>query len=175
VTTRPLPSAGLPPDLISDALDVVFVTIAAGEGSGGDGHHYSDPHERFWDLVNESGLVSDLVGAENDHLILDEKCGLALLREKEPGAGADKDGGRFNRQGLTGLVERYKPKVVAFNGPGVYREVFGRVPADFGLTEDIIGDSYVFALPSSDERDTSLPYQKKLHWYRKLKATMKSL
>ncbi len=161
------------PDYLSDGLDIVFAGVPAIEEMDGAEHHHAGLHDRFWDLVNESELVSDIVGAENDHLILDEKCGLTMLAKKR-GVEPNMDEG-YDIDGFVEKMERSKPKVVALIGERAYREVFRQQPRDFGLTDDIIGDSYVFLLPSSDERDTSLAYQKKLHWYKKLKATLRTL
>ena len=164
------------PDHLGDALDVVFVGVPAYDELSEGGHHYADPHDRFWDLVNEAELVSDIVGAENDHLVLDEKCGLTVLTRRKPAASdVGPNAGGFDVDGFIEKVERYKPKIVAFNGKIAYRTVFKQDPGDYGLTDDIIGDSYVFALPSSSERDASLAFQKKLHWYKKLKATLRTL
>lgn len=162
------------PDHLQEGLDVVFVSLSGGSSPAGDQHYYSDPHDRFWDLVNESELVSDIVGAENDHLILDEKCGLVdLTRKKASGTGLEPE--EFDVDGFTKKMERYKPKAVAFIGKRAYREVFKRDPKDYGLADDIIGDSYVFMLPSSSGTDTSMTHQQKLHWYKKLKGILRTL
>lgn len=160
------------PDYLVESLDIVFVGMPPGEERIG--HHFSDHHDKFWDLVNESELVSDLVGAENDHLILDERCGLVTLRMKKS-SGPDLSPASIDIGEFIEKVERFKPKVVAFNGELTYQKVFRNKPKDFGLTDDIVGDSYVFVLPSSNSLDRSLVYQKKLHWYKKLKAILRAL
>jgi TDG/mug DNA glycosylase family protein len=164
------------PDHIQDGLDVVFVGTSVGEESARQQHYYADPHNRFWDLVNQSGLVSDMVGAENDVLVLDEKCGLTdLVKKKISSSDLSLEAGDVDVEGFIRKIERYKPKVVAFNGKRAYREVYKKDPNDYGLADDIIGDSYVFVLPSSSGTDTSMTFEKKLHWYRKLKATLGTL
>lgn len=166
------------PDFLQDGLDVVFVGISAGEESARREHYYADPHDRFWDLVNQAGLISDMVGAENDHLVLDEKCGLSDLSRRTlsssdpPQETTDSD---FDIEGFIRKIEKHKPKAVAFNGKRAYKEVFREDPKEYGLADEIVGDSYVFVLPSSSSTDTSMPFEKKLHWYRKLKATLRTL
>jgi TDG/mug DNA glycosylase family protein len=163
-----------PPDYLQDGLDVVFVGVA--EESAKREHHYSDPRDSFWDLVNQSQLVSDMVGVENDHLILDEKCGLTdLVKRRTSSSEVKLQSADVDVWGFTAKIEKYKPKVVAFNGQQAFREVFGKEPKGYGLAEDIIGDSYVYVLPSSSGADTSMTFERKLHWYRKLKATLRML
>ena len=164
------------PDHLDVGLDVVFVGTSAGDESAVLQHYYSDPHNKFWDLVNESALASDLVGAENDHLILDEKCGLTdLAKKRASSSDAHLDTTDFDVDGFIRKMEAFKPKVVAFNVQRAYKEALKKDPKDYGLADDIIGDSYVFVLPSSSGTDTSLTYQQKLHWYKKLKATLRTL
>ena len=164
------------PDYLQNGLDVVFVGTSVGDESAAVQHYYSDPHNKFWDLVNESELVSDFVGAENDYLILDEKCGLTdLAKKKASSSDANLDKTDFDVDGFVGKMETFKPKVIAFNGKRAYKGALKKEPKDYGLADEIIGDSYVFVLPSSSGTDASLTYQQKLHWYKKLKATLRTL
>lgn len=173
---QPEPDSDCLPDYLQDGLNVVFVGTSVGEESAKREHYYSDPHNRFWDLVNQSEFVSNMVGAENDHLVLDEKCGLTdLVKNKVSSSDSNLESGDFDVEGFTQKIERYKPKVVAFNGKRAYKEVFKKDPKDYGLADEIIGDSYVWVLPSSSGADTSMTFEKKLHLYKKLKATLRIL
>jgi TDG/mug DNA glycosylase family protein len=49
---------------------------------------------------------------------------------------------------LTGLVQRYTPRVVAFLGIGAYRSAFGRPKAQLGLQDERLDASRLWALPS---------------------------
>jgi len=164
------------PDYLQDGLTVVFVGTSVGKESAKREHYYSNPNNRFWDLVNQAELVSNMVGAENDHLVLDEKCGLTdLVKKKVSSSDSDLETADFDVDGFIQKIEKHKPKVVAFNGKRAYKEVFKKDPNDYGLAEDVLSDSYVFVLPSSSGTDTSLTFQTKLHWYKKLKATLRTL
>lgn len=160
------------PDYLDEGLDVVFVGTSVGEESSQRKHYYSDSSNRFWDLVNQSGLVSDMVGAENDRLIVDDKCGLTDLA-KNSDSNLETSG--FDVEGFIRKIETCKAKVVAFNGKRAYKEVFKRDANDYGLAEEIVSESYVFVLPSSSGTDASLTFEEKLVWYVKLKATLRTL
>jgi len=161
------------PDHLTEGLDVVFVGTSVGERSAEEGHYYAHPTNRFWDLVNQAGLVSDLIGSENDHLILDEKCGLTdLVKNRASSLDADLKSDDFDIPGFAAKMQKFKPKVVAFNGKHGYKIVFGAPPKDYGLADEVLGDSWVWILPSSSGSDTSITYEKKLHWYKKLKASL---
>lgn len=161
------------PDHLTEGLDVVFVGTGIGEHSAEEGHYYAHPTDRFWDLVNQAGLVSDLIGSENAHLILDEKCGLTdLVKNRASGSDADLKSDDFDIPGFAAKIQKFKPKVVAFIGKHGYKIVFGAPPKDYGLADEVLGDSWVWILPSSSGSDTSITYEKKLHWYKKLKASL---
>ena len=163
-------------DYLEVGLDVVFVGTSVGDESARHQRYYSHPTNRFWDLVNQANLVSDIVGAENDHLILEDKCGLADL-VKRKAARSDSRPGKsdFDIEDFRQKVQRYKPKVVAFNGKRAFKEVFGHDPADYGVSDKDIADSFVFVLPSSSGSDTKITFDEKLDWYRKLNAFIRTL
>jgi double-stranded uracil-DNA glycosylase len=164
------------PDYLQDGLDAIFVGTSFGKASSTAGHHYSDPHNKFWDLVNQSELVADFVGAENDHLILDEKCGLTDLAKKTVSSSdANLKSSDFDVDGFIKKIELFKPKVVAFNGKRAYKEVFKKDSGEYGLADEFIGESYVFVLPSSSGADASMTFEQKLVWYKKLKSFLQTL
>jgi TDG/mug DNA glycosylase family protein len=158
------------PDYLQEGLDVVFVGIT--EGSSGLEHYHSDSSDRFWDLVNESGLVSEMVGAENDRFIVEDKCGLTHLAKS---SSINPGNSEVDVEGFIRKIETYKPKMVAFNGKQAFKEVFKRDANDYGHAEEIVSESYVFVLPSSSGADSSMKFEEKLVWYKNLKATLRTI
>ena len=164
------------PDYLQDGLDVVFVGTSVGEESALRGHYYSDPTNRFWDFVNQAQLVSDIVGSENDHLILEDKCGLTdLVKQRMASSDSSLAKSDYDVVGFLQRIQQYKPKVVAFNGKRAFGEVFGHDSTGYGVSDKDIGDSFVFVLPSSSGRDTTLTFDEKLEWYKKVRAFLRTL
>jgi len=164
------------PDYLKEGLDVVFVGTSAGEKSAQRRHYYSHETNKFWELTNKSGLIPEYIGSENDYLVLDEGVGLTDVSKT---AVSSSDGNLkdadYDVAGFREKVQKYKPKVVAFNGKRAYKEVFGHDPQGYGLANEDIADSFVFVLPSSSGADTNLTYDQKLELYIGLKTFLGTL
>ncbi len=65
------------------------------------------------------------------------------------------------------------PGFVTFNGKRAFKEVFSYDP-EYVLADEVIGESFVFVLPSSSGMDTSMNYQEKLDWYKKQNSLLRS-
>lgn len=168
-----LSSENILPDYLKNGLDVIFVGTSVGSESARLGKYYSNSTNRFWDLVNESSLVPDWIGAENCHFILEENCGLTdIVKNKISSSDSNLEKGDFDIVGFLEKIKIYKPRFVAFNGKRAFKEVFGYSPSNYGLMSEKIGDSKVFVLPSSSGADTSMTYEQKLLWYKKLKGSL---
>lgn len=63
-------------------------------------------------------------------------------------------------------LQRIRPKIIAFNGKGIYETFSNRQKVTLGLQEEKFQDSYVFVMPSSSPRAASYPtLQHKLPFY----------
>ena len=109
---------GLLSDHLSPGLTAVFVGTSVAKISAERGHYYSNPQNRFWELLAATGLLGgDRLGPEDDHRVRDYGIGLtdvvkhraessdARLRQEDFGAGAFVD-----------KILLCQPEVVAFNG-----------------------------------------------------------
>lgn len=104
--------------------------------SGGSGHHYAHPGNRFWRVLHASGLTDRLYAPEEDGS-LPEALGIGFtnlcprptrradeLTRAEILAGAE---------ALREKLERCRPRAVAYAGIGVYRWFRGTSKAGWGV------------------------------------------
>ena len=64
------------PDHVGPGMTVLFVGINPGMRSAAIGHHFAGYSNRFWKLLFESGLVSELIRAEDDERLLEWGFGI---------------------------------------------------------------------------------------------------
>src|SRR3954471_10672596 len=118
----------LPPlrDRIRPGVRVLFVGINPGIRSALTGHHFAGFSNRFWRLLDESGLVPERLTYEHDdrlpefgygitNIVARPTASIATLRPDEYVAGRAK---------LRAKVRRYRPQVVAMVGLTVFRAMF---------------------------------------------------
>ncbi len=173
ISTSPGGNGTASVDYLTENLDVVFVGTSAGKISTDDGKYYAHPKNQFWDLVNASLLVDEWIGAENCRFVLEGKCGLTdLVKKKASGSDALLDAPDIDREGFLEKMKQYQPSIIAFNGKRAFQEVFQYTPKEYGLTREQIDESQVFLLPSSNGSETTMTFEEKLEWYKKLKALL---
>lgn len=150
----------LPDHLVPD-LDIVIIGINPGLTAAYVGHHYAGPGNHFWKCLLLSGLISEPMNAYDDFKLKEVGIGFTNIVERTSRGSADltrkeiKEGAEL----LTEKIQKYKPKIAAFNGKGIY-EVFlghknffiGKQPEPFPGT-----DTVIFVMPSSSARCSQLP------------------
>lgn len=138
------------PDIVDHGLDVLFCGINPGLLSAATGHHFARPGNRFWPALHLGGFTPRLLKpAEQDEL---PRYGLgitnlvarATARADELTPGELRSGGVR----LAGLVEEYRPAVVAVVGITAYRAAFDRRKAALGRQDELIAGSRVWVLPN---------------------------
>ncbi|XP_038247816.1 G/T mismatch-specific thymine DNA glycosylase isoform X1 [Dermochelys coriacea] len=169
------------PDILTFNLDIVIIGINPGLMAAYKGHHYPGPGNHFWKCLFMSGLSEEQLNHMDDHT-LPQKYGIGFTNMVERTTPGSKDlsskefreGGRILMQKL----QKYKPRIAAFNGKCIYeifsKEVFGvKVKKlEFGLQPHKVPDTETlcYVMPSSSARCAQFPRaQDKVHYYIKLK------
>ncbi len=160
------------PDYLIPDLDLIIVGINPGLRSGAAGHHYAFPGNHFWSLLYESGLIPEPLTPQEDHRVLDFGIGLTNLVHRtsrsagdlsraELAAGADE---------LRSRLVSLRPRIVCFNGMGIYSAFSGQKKAPLGLQEEPFQGIKLFVTPSSSGRTAAYQRDVKLRCYRELRA-----
>jgi TDG/mug DNA glycosylase family protein len=140
------------PDRIREHLDVLFVGYNPSLRSGEVGHHYANPHNRFWTILYEAGFTPRKYRPEEDIDLLELGYGFTniVARPTRTAAEITKEEYREGREILREKIARYRPRAVCFVGKGVYQEYSGRRTVAWGIQADpIVPGILEFVAPSS--------------------------
>jgi TDG/mug DNA glycosylase family protein len=77
------------PDHLAYDLDILFVGFNPSLKSSETGHHYANPHNRFWKILYQSGLTPRLYKAEEDGDLLRLGYGLTNIVERPTRSAAE--------------------------------------------------------------------------------------
>ena len=140
-------------DLLAPGLDLVFVGFNPSLIAWQTGHYYARPGNQFYRLLHESGLTPRRLRPEEDARLLDYGIGVTDLLEGVPSARAsDRPAGEYRaaRGALEAKLLWAAPRIVCFNGLGVFHHFTGRRPAGVGFQAGVsIGRAAVAVAPSS--------------------------
>lgn len=159
------------PDLLRPNVTVVFVGTSVGDASAHAGHYYANPTNRFWDLLDATGLTSSAgITCECDAEILEHRIGITDLVKRRAAFSDSLLAARdYDVDGLLTRIEQNRPKIVAFNGREAARRVARHlgspVPGEGPLTWPVAG-SLGYRLPSSSGANAHGGYVRKLAAWR---------
>lgn len=138
------------PDLVAPGLKVLFCGINPGLYTAALGHHFGRPGNRFWPALHGAWFTPRLFKPWEEHELLPLGYGITNMVPRTTAAASELAPDEYVEGGkrLTGLVQRYTPRVVAFLGIGAYRSAFGRPKAQLGLQDERLDASRLWALPS---------------------------
>jgi TDG/mug DNA glycosylase family protein len=137
-------------DVIARDLQVLFCGINPGLYTAAVGHHFARPGNRFWPALYASGFTERLLSPFEERELLERGYGITnvvprttatadLLTREEIVAGGKR---------LRARVLRYRPRILAVLGLGVYRTAFNQPKAKIGRQEDRIGETVLWVLPN---------------------------
>jgi len=138
------------PDLVAPDLKVLFCGINPGLYTAALGHHFGRPGNRFWPALHGAGFTPRQFKPWEERELLPLGYGITNMVPRTTAAASELAPDEYVEGGkrLTGLVQRYTPRVVAFLGIGAYRSAFGRPKAQLGLQDERLDASRLWALPS---------------------------
>ncbi|HEX2202467.1 MAG TPA: mismatch-specific DNA-glycosylase [Longimicrobium sp.] len=165
------------PDLVGPGVRLLFVGYNPSVRAARLGHYYAGRNNRFWDLLAASGLTPRRFSFEEDRRVLELGIGITDLVKRPTRAAAEVGAAEF-REGarrVRALVERHRPRVVAYNGKGVYLLAAGVQRAPWGRQETSVVDGVVDFVVPSPSGLARLPFAEKARWFTELRTTLEGL
>jgi len=161
-------------DLLCPGLSVVFCGTAVATASADQGHYYSGPGNKFWQLLHEAGFTPRRLRPEDDSTLPTYGVGITDL-VKDVAQSHDRGLDFGETATIAAHIMAATPTWVAFNGQTAGRAAAAQLGLarrrDIQLGEQpwSIGTSRVFVLPSSSGAHATMPYAEKLTWWRNLR------
>jgi len=150
---------------------VVLVGTSVADESARRRHYYADPRNRFWDLLDATGLTHGAaLRSERDHEVTSHGVGLTdVVKDRAASSDRQLSDDDYDISGLLRRIARYRPCVVAFNGKEAAKRVaryLGHpVPVE-GPLEWKVGRSFAYRLPSSSGANARGGYERKFDAWR---------
>lgn len=162
------------PDIIARHLAVVFCGINPGLSAAAAGHHFVGRNNRFWRVIHLAGFTPEEILPENDHTILQSRCGLTTVVQR-PTARADElstqeflaAAAQFEQK-----ITHYAPRFVAFLGKAAYSALSGRREIAWGPQPTALGGAAVWVLPNPSGRNRAFSLDQLVDAYRQLRRAV---
>lgn len=160
------PEIEIPDDILEPHVKIVIVGSAKSIASAKAGHYYAHRSNRFWQLLQATGLTwGEFIPHEDDRSVLNFGVGLT---DVVPGRAESNDSGLqsddFDIAGFVTKMEVLRPTVIAFNGgtsAGRVSRHLGYGPMPPGPANWTLGGATAYRLPSSSSRNAGRGYAAK--------------
>ena len=157
------------PDVLEDALRVLFCGINPGRVSAAARAHFANPRNDFWRLLHAAGFTPEQLDPADQLDLLRYGVGVTNAAARTtPGSGdlrkADFEGAA---ERLAEIATRLKPAWIGFVGKEAYRGAFGERP-QLGEQERRLGETRLFVLPSTSPANAAVPWNERLRWFSEL-------
>lgn len=139
-------------DHIKEGLEILFVGFNPSIRSSETGHHYANPNNRFWTILQKAGITPRKFSSEEDEKLLEHGFGFTNIvsRPTKTAQEITKEEYKQGREELKQKIKFYKPKVVCFVGKGVYQQYSSRKEIPWGVQRDsVVKGTVDFVAPSS--------------------------
>ncbi len=137
-------------DIIAPRLRVLFCGINPGLYSGAVGHHFARPGNRFWPALFAAGFTNRLLSPFEERELLHFGCGITNVVNRATASAHELKHEEIVRGGrrLRNKARRFRPRILAILGVGVYRIAFNQPKALLGPQSKRIGATRVWVLPN---------------------------
>jgi TDG/mug DNA glycosylase family protein len=139
-------------DVLQPGLNIVFCGTAAGKESARLGKPYSNSGNTFWTTLHAVGLTPNLLAPADYKMLPKYGMGLTDIAKRCAGVDAELCPSDFDVPGFREKIQRFAPRVVAFNGKyaaAVFYDTSTRV-LEYGrqlrIPEQSDHDSWVIAI-----------------------------
>lgn len=165
------------PDLLAPGLRLLFVGFNPSVRAARLGHYYAGRNNRFWDLLAAAGLTPGRWGFERDRELPGLGIGVTDLVKRPTRSAAEVTTEEFRRgaERFLGVVRELRPRVVCYNGKGVYLRAAGVQAAPWGRQERALVEGTVDFVAPSPSGLARIPFAEKARRYTELRALVDSL
>ena len=137
------------PDVLSYNLKIVFCGSAASKKSKLLKSYYAGPGNKFWKTLYEIRLIDRQLNPQDFKTLLKYSIGLTDICKTDYGNDNELDTSKYDVDGFTLKILKYKPKIICFNGKNAAKAYLNQKKVAYGYQDKKVGDSKIFIAPST--------------------------
>ena len=131
----------------------MFCGSAAGAVSARKGAYYAGPGNKFWPMLNQTGLTPRLLAPEEFTILPQFGLGLTDMAKHVSGSDASLPANTDDPEAVADKIARFRPAILAFVGKRAAqvfsRHHFRKTRLDYGAQAEMVGSTALFILPST--------------------------
>jgi TDG/mug DNA glycosylase family protein len=164
------------PDILTSDLAVVFCGLNPARTAAADGHNFSHPSNRFWQVLHMSGFTAVRLEPRNEMRLLEYHCGLTAIVRRPTRRARDVAPKEFRRarHGFETRMRCLSPRAIAFLGKYGFLEMMGQRNVAWGRQELDFAGAMAWILPNPSGLNRSFTVDELARRYAELRAALNS-
>lgn len=154
-------------DVLKENLNVVFCGTAKGKASATKGFYYAGPGNKFYAILHQAGFTNSRLLPTDCYSINTYNIGLTDLVHTESGNDNQISKESYEVDLFIEKMKSYKPNYIAFTSKAAASFALGFKGVtniiEYGMQNQMIGDSKVFVLPSTS--GSARAYWDEKYWF----------
>jgi TDG/mug DNA glycosylase family protein len=161
------------PDVIAPDLAVLFCGLNPGLAAAAASHHFVGRGNRFWQVLHLAGFTPEKMRPEDDLALLQHGCGLTTVVARPTAGAGDLTRAEYVAAAadLSRLVDRFRPRCVAFLGKAAYAAIRGRRELSWGQQSECFSGAGAWLLPNPSGRNLNYGLADLVAAYRELRLS----
>ena len=136
-------------DVVDFGLRVIFCGTAPSRASMHAKAYYAGAGNKFWEILFQTELTPRRFHPHEFSLLLTYGIGLTDIAKSTWGRDAEVVIKTYDRLRLKATIQKFQPKVLAFNGKNAAKAYFSQRNLNYGSQLTSISKTSVFLLPST--------------------------
>ena len=160
------------PEILASGLNVVFCGINPATSAQLAGFNFSNPSNRFWNVLYLSGFTDVRLRPEEERRLLDYKCGITVVvrRPTRRAEEVSRDEFRRARPDFEHRIRRYAPRALAFLGKRAFLGITDAVDVAWGRQQTEIAETAAWVLPNPSGLNRSFTLDALVSAYSELRV-----
>jgi len=162
------------PEILASGLKVVFCGINPAATALIAGFNFSNPSNRFWNVLYLSGFTDVRLQPEEERRLLDYKCGITVVvkRATRRAEEVSREEFRLSRPDFERRIRRYAPLALAFLGKRAFLGMTNTAEVTWGRQPTRIAAAETWVLPNPSGLNRSLTLDALVSAYAELRVAL---
>jgi TDG/mug DNA glycosylase family protein len=162
------------PEILASGLKVVFCGINPAASAQIAGFNFSNPSNRFWNVLYLSGFTDVRLQPEEERRLLDYKCGITVVVKRAIRRAEEVSLEEFRqaRPEFERGIRRYAPRALAFLGKRAFLGITNTAEVAWGRQSTRIAGTETWVLPNPSGLNRSFTIDALVSAYSELRLAL---
>ena len=153
---------------------MIFCGLNPAATAAASGHNFSNPSNRFWEVLHLAGFTDVLLRPDEERRLLGFGCGITAVVSRPTRRASEVRAEEFKqaRSGFEAKIRRYAPRSIAFLGKRALSVMIGQSNIDWGCHLPGFAGTTTWILPNPSGLNRTFTFDGLVRAYAKFRRQL---